>query len=356
MAVNYNDRRFAEVEQEKQTALNNINSTYNSMINNSDKFYQQQIDASKEYAQTQTQNQQAQTDFAIEKVEQQKDQLEQDYTKEQKASYVDWQKQSNQYGAVAEQQASQGLDGTGYAESSQVSMYNQYQQRVATARESYNRAVLNYDNAIQEARLQNNSALAEIQYNALQQQLELSLQGFQYKNNLLQTQIQMQQQTEDRYYNRWKDVQSQINTENALAEQIRQFNIQQSNWEREYALSQQAYSIQKDSGGSGGSGGSSGNATINKANASSINKEDYYFSNNYQPKYVGNEKLKASGRKVGDIFGGFDSSSKKLANQNLWTTSSGKYYVWDGSAKDYIDVTSKVNQSDTQRVNFRWGS
>ena len=132
-----------------------------------DQYYQEQINASKEWADKQSQLQQEQTDFAIEKIEQQKEQAKQDYTKEQSGAYVDWQKQSgayvdwqkqsNQYGANAEAMASQGMAGTGYSESSQVSMYNTYQNRVTTAKEAYSRAILNYNNAITEARLQNNS-------------------------------------------------------------------------------------------------------------------------------------------------------------------------------------------------------
>nr|DAQ64087.1 MAG TPA: hypothetical protein [Caudoviricetes sp.] len=151
MAVDYNDKRFTEVEKDKNAALSNINNTYNNMINQTDKYYQAQIDATKEYEKTQTELQQQQTDFAIEKVNQQKEQAKKDYTKEQSGAYVDWQKQSNMYGANAEQMAASGLAGTGYSESSQVSMYNTYQNRVATAREGYNNAILNYDNAIKDA-------------------------------------------------------------------------------------------------------------------------------------------------------------------------------------------------------------
>ena len=184
-SVNYDDQRFTEVETDKKAALTEVEQTYGGMISQSDQYYNAQIDAAKQWADKQSQIQQEKTDFAIEQINQQKDQAKQDYTKEQSGAYVDWQKQSNQYGANAEQMAAQGMGGTGYSESAQVSMFNTYQNRVATARESYNRAVLNYDNAIKDAQLQNNAALAEIAYNALQTQLELSLQGFQYKNTLI---------------------------------------------------------------------------------------------------------------------------------------------------------------------------
>lgn len=236
--INYDDNRFQDVEAEKDAALGNINDTYNNMISQSDKFYQDQIDAANDYANTQQQIQQENTDFAIEKINQQKEQANKDYTKEQAGAYVDWQKQSNQYGANAEQMAASGLTNTGYSESSQVSMYNQYQTRVATARDVFNRAILNYDNSIKEAQLANNSKLAEIAYQALQTQLELSLAGFQYKNTLLQTQLEMQQKTEDRYYSRWQDVLNQMNQENQFAESIRQY-------EQNYKLEQQQFAEQK---------------------------------------------------------------------------------------------------------------
>lgn len=222
--INYEDERFKQVESDKQAAITEINDTYGTMINQSDKFYKDQVAAAEDYGRTQKNLQQQNTDFAIQQINQQKEQAGKDYAKEQSGAYVDWQKQSNQYGADAEQMAAQGLVGTGFSESSQVSMYNTYQNRVATARESYKKTVLEYDNAIHEARLQNNAALAEIAYNTLQTKLELNLQGFQYKNQLITDRLDKKQQADETYYNRWKDVLDQQNTENAMAEEVRQFN------------------------------------------------------------------------------------------------------------------------------------
>lgn len=222
--INYNDSRFQQVNNEKASALNNVNNTYNQMISNSDRNYQQMIDASKDYANKQQELQQANTDFAIEKINQQKDQTKKDYTKEQTAGYVDYKKATNQYGANSEALASNGMLDTGYAESTKINAFNTYQNRYASARETYNQAVLNYDNSIKEAQLSNNSALAEIAYNALKTQLEYSLQQFQYKNSLLQAQLEAQRNVDNDYYTRWQGVLSQMNTENSLNESIRQYN------------------------------------------------------------------------------------------------------------------------------------
>lgn len=250
--IDMNDERFAQVEADKQAATQEVENTYGDMINKSDQFYQSQVDATKEYADKQTQLQQEQTDFAVEQIEQQKAQAEKDYQKEQSAAYVDYQKQSNKYNANAEQMATNGLTNTGYSESSQVAMYNEYQNRVASARESYNRATLNYDNAMKEAIMQNNSAMAEIAYNALQQELSIALEGFQYGNALLSEQLSQKQAVEDRYYSRWQDVLDQLNTEKSMAEQVRQYNesmqfqrdqftASKEQWQKEYDLSQKQF-------------------------------------------------------------------------------------------------------------------
>lgn len=268
--INYDDPRFAEVESDKNAALNEVDVTYGNMIADSDKYFQNQIEASQKWENEQSQIQQEKTDFAIEKIEQDKAQAKKDYTKEQSGAYADWKKQSNQYGANAEQMASSGMTSTGYSESSQVSMYNTYQNRVTAAREAYNQVVLNYNNAITDARLQNNSILAEIAAEAQEKQLELALQGFQYKNQLITEKANKRSQIDSEYYGRYQDVLNQINTENALAEEVRQYN--------ELAEERRQFGILHSgsiSGGSGGSGGSSGGGsgsggnTINKGSGSS---------------------------------------------------------------------------------------
>ena len=243
--INYDDERFGQVESDKNQALTELEQTYGGMIGDTDKYFNEQIQASKDWADKQSQIQQENTDFAIEQIEQQKAQANKDYQKEQSGAYVDWQKQSNKYGTEAEKMASAGLTNTGFSESSQVGMYNTYQNRVATARQAFSNAVLNYNNAIKDAQLQNNAALAEIAYQSLQQQLELSLQGFQYKNQLILEQANKKTELENTYYNRYQDVLQQINTENALAEDIRQYNETQK-WQTEQAELDRQHQLQRD--------------------------------------------------------------------------------------------------------------
>lgn len=438
--INYDDKRFTQVQADKQQALTDVENTYSGMIGETDKYYQAQIDASKEWANTQQQLQQENTDFTIEQIEQQKGQANKDYLKEQAGAYVDWQKQSNQYGANAEQMAASGLTNTGFSESSQVSMYNTYQNRVAMARESYNKAVLNYNNSIKEAQLQNNSKLAEIAYNALQQELELSLQGFQYKNQLIIEQANKKMEVDNTYYNRYQDVLNQMNTENALAEEVRQYNenlqlqkqqlqeeirqyeqnyalqvkqyqesirqfdaemarlkakdaqeyaleiqqlelqkqraqAEQAQWEKEYNLAMKEFNEKQrqfdkefnekqrqfdksynDSnvvGGINKDGGNNAADTDNYSqygNSKAVSKrDDYFFSNGYQPRYVNNIKLQTSNITVGQIFG---NNFYVEPDQNIWKAGN-KLVIWDGKTRNYVDVTNHVKANKAKLSDYQ---
>ena len=335
--IDYNDKRFQQVKNEEATALKETQSTYDNMVNQTDSYYQQQIDASKEWANKQSELQQAQSDLAVEKIEQAKDQAHKSYVKEQKGAYTDYQKATDQYGANAEALASQGLNQTGYSESTRTSAYNTYQNRYLSARESYNQAILNYDNSIKEAQLANNSALATIAYEALQKQLELSLQGFQYKNTLLLQKLDAVNQTKDRYYNRYQDVLKQINTENALAEQVRQYNEslafqkqqaaqEQANWEKEYALAKYSTYSSGSSGGSGG--GSSGANTADEK----VEKEDS------KKKGTSNETIKNNVKTVANAAEKTASAVNKTANKVVNSIKN----FFGGSSSKTTTTTSKT--------------
>lgn len=246
--IDETDPRLTNIETEREGEIANVGKTYGDMIAGVDQYTNEQIKATQDYAETTKANQQAQTDFAIEQINQQKDQAGKDYTKEQSGAYVDWQKQSNEYGVNAEQMAMNGMSNSGYSESSQVSMYNTYQNRVATARESYNKAVLNYDNSIHQARLSNNAALAEIAYNSLSKQLELSLAGFQYKNTLMSEMVNQKNTVNARYDSKWANVYSAIQKELEMQQADERFyaGLAHDTAEREASQSWQETQAQLD--------------------------------------------------------------------------------------------------------------
>lgn len=238
--IDYNDERLTTVEKEGTARKNEITENYNKMINDRDTYTQQQQANLENWQKQQTELQQAQTAHTIDKINQQKDQNTKDYQKEQKASYTDYMKQSNQYGANAEMLARQGLQNSGYQESSQVSMWNTYQNRVASARESYKKAVLEFNNMLKDAELSNNETLANIAQQKLEQSLQIALQGFEYKNNLT---IQRDNKIDDidtTYHAKYQDVLNQINREYEYEQQQKQWQEQQRQWQAEFDAAEKA--------------------------------------------------------------------------------------------------------------------
>ena len=193
------ENEVAAMEEEKDAALDKVDEKYGTLISQSDKFYNDQIDAAQKYADEQKRIQQEQTDFAIGQIQQQKEQLGKDYAEEQSAAYVDFKKQTDPHGVNAERIAAGGMWGSGYSESAQTAMYNEYQRRVATAKASYDQALVNYNNAMAQAQLQNSSVLAEIAYKTFTQELELTMQAFTSRNALLEAQESARGQVESNY-------------------------------------------------------------------------------------------------------------------------------------------------------------
>ena len=244
------DERLQAIEQEREKAQTDATTLYDNMINNSQKYYDQQVDSIKNYENTQKDLQQQQTDLTLEKINQQKSEAIKGYEKEQKSSYIDYQKGISQFGELAEQMASQGISNSGVSENARTQMYVAFQSKVASAKENLNKAVLNYNNSAKEAQLANSVALAEIANSSLQQQLQISLQAFQYKNSLLESKQAQLNTINSRYDTKYSELLSQLQREQELEESRRQwreeFNqrVKENDerirqWEKEFNLSKQ---------------------------------------------------------------------------------------------------------------------
>lgn len=239
--VDLNNQKLQEYENEKNSLINQAQTNYNNTSKGAEQKYNELINATKDYGKTQGDIVQQQTNQTIAEINQNKDKAEKDYIKEQKAGYTDYAKQTNAYGTNAEVQASAGLQGSGYSESSKISAYNTYQNRYMTARESYNQAVLNYNNQIAQAQIQNSALLAEIAFNSLQSQLQLSLEGFQYQNDLLNNLLSQKMNISSTYNSLW---QSQYNTllneaqfNEQMAYQKQRDAVADSQWQQQFNLS-----------------------------------------------------------------------------------------------------------------------
>lgn len=291
MAIDYNDSRFTDLTNEKNNAINESNTTYDNLINESNKYYEDLINQNKDAADKQKELQNEQTKLTIDKIEQEKQKSERDYEKEQKGAYQDYMRQSNVYGSNLQAMGQKGLSGSGWSETIQSGYYNTYQNRYAQARESFNDIVLNYNNNIKEAQLQNSSALAKIYADAQEKQLELALQNFSVIKDLKLSKQNAATALDSEYNNRWRQVESQINSENSLAEQIRQYNESlalqkqqlaqsQAQWEKEFALSQKKLAEEKrqfnlnysKSSSSGGINKNSSSSSSDTSSSSNSNK------------------------------------------------------------------------------------
>ena len=252
--VNYDDERFKQVENEKQSELDKYNKTYDNLINERNNFTNQQQQLVDQWENTQkdiaNQNLQYQKDL----IEQQRNKTEKEYQNEAKASYIDYQKEVDKYGVSRENVTANGLSNSGYAESSKVDMYNTYQNRLGTARKSMQDAGIEFDNAIRQAQLSNDETLAQNALKALQDKLNIALEGFNYKTEQENNRLNWNNTINNNYYNRYKDVESQINYENETAEKIRQYNenmayqkeqqrLEQQRWEQEMAYQREQDAI-----------------------------------------------------------------------------------------------------------------
>lgn len=252
--VDYNDERFKKVETEKQNELNKYNETYNNLINERNEFTNQQQQLVDQWENTQKEIANNNLQYQKDLIEQQRQKAEQEYQDEAKASYIDYQKEVDKYGVSRENVVSNGLSNSGYAESSKVDMYNTYQNRLGTARKSMQDANLEFNNAIRQAQLTNDETLAQNALTAFQNKLNIALEGFNYKSEQENNKLNWNYNINNTYYNKYQDVEDQINYENELAEQVRQYNenlayqkeqqrLEQERWEKELAYQREQDAI-----------------------------------------------------------------------------------------------------------------
>lgn len=373
------EQRYAQLEQEKQNAYNQANKTYEDLLNQNTAYSNSVNDYLNKYQTTQNDIYDKQTQFQVDLQNQNKEKAEKEYQKEAIASKNAYYDFINPYGVQREIQAQNGLNGTGYSETTKSQAWTTQQNRTAQARASMNEAKLQFDNAIKEAYLNNDVNKANLALQILQQQQEEMLRKFNYVSDTKQNQLSTSLNLDSEYNNRYNTLYSQIQQEKAreeairqweaeMAEKQRQYNeslayqkeqdrIAQQQWEKEYALSQASIKNKNSSGGNNNNNSTDlTTGTINPYTGTrNKDAEKGTFSNGYQPNNVNGAKLSKSGYKVSDIFANsaYGSTGISLANQSIWKAN-GKYYVWDGSIDDYIDVTSKVSYSLSHSGPTKW--
>lgn len=213
--VDVSDPNVKAVLDEGKAAMDELKTNVETMTKDANDAYNTAKTELDTLAEKQAKNQEEATGIAVKKLETEKENAKKDYVKEQSGAYADYQLQTQKHGVNAEQMASMGMGGTGYSESAKVSMYNDYQNRVAVAREAITRASAEYDTAIAEAKLQGSVALAEIAMNAYKEKTALALEQMQYGNSLLNTLMEQKASISKDYWQRYLDVMSAKGNVNA---------------------------------------------------------------------------------------------------------------------------------------------
>lgn len=210
------DQRLLDLQTEYEFAVGDVSDVYNSEISKNEVEKDNMLGALDESYQAGVNELNAATDAVVGGLEEKKDEAEDSYDIEAKAAYTDWQKASDPYGVNAEQMASMGMSNTGYSETSRVAMYNQYQNRVAVARATFDKATADYDRAIADAKMQNNVALARLASETYLKQAELSLYYLQKHDELLSQKEKALEEVNAIYATKWQDILKQIKEEEGL--------------------------------------------------------------------------------------------------------------------------------------------
>lgn len=376
-SINQTQQQINNLQNEKQAAINDYEAGYNTQLQQYNDLQQQQQNYIDTWAANQKEQQQKQTDYNIGLINQNKEEAAKETQKQTQDAYIDYMKQTNQYGGALENLASRGLATQGYSESSKVAMYNTYQNRVATANAALTKANTDYDNQIQQALLNNDAALAETALEQMKQTYQLALQGFEYTSNLYNQRLTYLQNIENTYYDRGQDLQSlQAGYVGELGK-IRQYQdeiamerekqrIAQEQWRKEFAEEQRQFNAQmsyKSSGSSGGSSKSSSSSSSSSGytntsssgssgnSAATQKKSDYYFKNGYQPRYINDIKVSNSeGWEASQILTAEECASLGIKqSQNVWKAGS-NYYLWIGGQKDYVDVTDYIKKAKSKNI------
>lgn len=360
------DERLSAINQQKQEAINQSNNIYEGLLTDNENLYNQQQDYANQYEQIQNDTLDKQLAFQQQEIEKQKQEAQQIKENEAKKAQNDYMSFINPYGAQAESQASSGLLNSGLSETSRLGGWNTYQNRLATANKAMQDAFVEYDSAINEARLNNDVQKAQNALNKLQMQLEYAQNYYSNKSTISQNQLSNNQSLDSDYYNRYQTEYQNIQNEKAqaeairqweaeMAEQQRQFNeqmawqqeqarIAQEQWEREYALSKASQSAQNSYYAALTEGNNSGTTSSQPIPQPSSFTHINSVAVQQGPYQTVKDFVGSTGNVAGD-------GSTNIDNQNVYPTVDGRYFTWDSSIGSWVDISSQRKASISTQSN-----
>jgi len=376
------DERYKQLQNEKQTAINEANQTYDNLLRENTALSNNVNDYLNQYQTTQSGIYDSQLQREQEKADLGKKKAEEEFNKEAIASKNAYYDFANPYGVQRELQVQQGLGNSGYSETVKSQAWTAQQNRTAQARATMNQAKLQFDEDMKDARLNNDVLKAQLALDTLRMKQDETLRNFNYRSDMMQTRLANSQALDSEYNNRYNTIWNQINTENQQKEAIRQFNknyelqqnqlkqdqnqfdakmqyqkdrdkVADNQWEKEYALSQQKIN-NSSSGGSGYYGSLTDTTGINLNDNSQVSTPYYRgtinpdankygtFSNGYQPKGIsGHGELANTGYTwVMDTAAkyGEDAGKTKTVKQNVWQAQDGTLWYWEGRENKYKQI------------------
>lgn len=345
------DDRLTLIEQEKQKALQDSNNLYSNLQEQNQNLYNQQKEYANEQERLQNEALDKQLSFREGQIEKQKETARENKHQEGIKAKNDYTGYTNQYGLEAENLASRGLLNSGVSETMKLGAYNTYQNRLANANKTMQDAITEYDNSMNEARVNYDTKKAENAFEKLKLMLSYAKSYYDTNATLGQNQLQNSQNLRSEYNNQYNTIRNQLQNEKELEEKIRQYNenmayqkerdkVSDEQWRKEYNLSQtkiynsgdkNTYELTDedsvlDAFGNNTQTQGMGNYYFKKANGSYTD----------QPSYINNVRLQTNGVTAGQIGVVTNGIGK---GYRIWTDGN-KYYVWNNNAKTYLDVTN----------------
>lgn len=247
-----------------------------------------------------------------------------------------------------------GLDTTGFALTQKIYNENQYSANLNQLALDRAAGLRGVDDDIANARGQLASDLLKVEVDYADRLTQLN----QYINN------QVNDKYNDAYdmfftNKQYEDKLKQQEWENQMAEQERLDRLEQQKIENQ----QNWYNLyqQNSGGGFGGDGDLDVEDTEEEMryhqgnNQATRNKDDYFFKNSMQPRYIENQKLTTSGMFSQDLvpfltkLGSSLSEFGAVENQNIWRREDGTYWLWSNTPDEdgnlyYNDITTLVKQ------------
>lgn len=194
-----------------------------------------------------------QTQMNIDNLERQKQEVDKDATKTNRALYTEYRKNSSPYGANAEQLASRGLGNSGYAESSQVNLFNTYQKNVTETLNNARNLKSDFDFQMSQARQSGDITMAQNALEIYNQKLQLLTQNYELRNN--REQFLYQQQRDKISDNQWqqsfnyqkdRDAVSDAQWNKNFAYQQQRDKVSDNQWQQNFNAQQEQNAISND--------------------------------------------------------------------------------------------------------------